>query len=511
MIPKNEFYICQICGIEIPDSYWVYKLVEELENGGPDADPLEMEGDAKDLETQLKWLYDARLLCDPDDEFGQFLPDFQHETLEDDIEDPEFRETPEVRSRSQASDIEVHIGEADEEYKFWKPYPKHLPMTRVGMMYTSTYTTDGRVYAVVHAACLEIARKIFVSSELAHLAVNGYYLPDCNWGQRECPGMEWPGPYASPRANLFYSIGRNPFEIENLTECLLKNLQSCRTQVNFTADFAKVAKNLARMPGEIMNAIFANMGQNLPRLSSRLVAQMFWKEQLKAGSHGLLPWLWDIDAALIDDKDAQPCPEGDDFEWDWELLVRQLSRGVDYGVRPGLPEDTLPEPRWEEDSEKSTWDTICTGYHTDLVHVPAGLHNRRRIWQLLEEMFVGDALPWPRVTPFWETSYVHPPEKNFIPLWWNKSGEILSSPIWLPSINFASWDAPSGWYGGLTTFRRRLGGDIYVFRNKSNLQYWQINIDEKSRGKPTTGDAAKIRPATVEEIYAVLRPLGYPV
>lgn len=296
-----------------------------------------------------------------------------------------------------------------------------------------------------------------------------------------------------------------PLNIKDLTGCLLRNLQPCRSRVSFTAESSKLAEGLARMPTEIIEALFSHMGRDLPRTSSRVVAQKFWKEQLKSAcrGRGLLPWLWDIDVTLVDAKDAEPCPGGTDFEWDWELLVRHLTRGVDYGVRPGLPEDIYPNPT-EADP---TWKTACTGYHTDLVHVPAGLHNRRRIWQLLEEMFVGDALPWP--TKRHRSQYSV--RKECVPLCWDKSGNILSSPIWIPSINFFWSDNPDRYIK--PAFFRKLGGEVYTFRSKSWLQYWQRQSEESVSYEAIAAetDNSGTRPATVEEIYAVLRPLGYPV
>lgn len=61
-----------------------------------------------------------------------------------------------------------------------------------------------------------------------------------------------------------------------------------------------------------------------------------------------LPWLWDLDSRAVDKKRR----EGN---WNWELLVRQLSKLTIY------------EP---------------TG---TTLNLPLGLRNRRRIWRNLEE------------------------------------------------------------------------------------------------------------------------------
>ncbi|KAL4406424.1 hypothetical protein CABS03_12825 [Colletotrichum abscissum] len=75
--------------------------------------------------------------------------------------------------------------------------------------------------------------------------------------------------------------------------------------------------NLSKLPTEILDNILAAMGRDMPPESSHQLPQRLWKDQLKAGSRGLLPWLWDIDPACVDAKDSELCPGGESFEWDW--------------------------------------------------------------------------------------------------------------------------------------------------------------------------------------------------
>ena len=75
-----------------------------------------------------------------------------------------------------------------------------------------------------------------------------------------------------------------------------------------------------------------------------------WRQALSAG---YLPWLWDLEAAAVSDKEAS---KPHDQEWNWELLVRQLAQV------------NLHEPK------------------AVLVDVPMGLRNRRRIWRIVEDM-----------------------------------------------------------------------------------------------------------------------------
>ncbi|KAH9228664.1 hypothetical protein K456DRAFT_803206 [Colletotrichum gloeosporioides 23] len=300
------------------------------------------------------------------------------------------------------------------------------------------------------------------------------------------------------RASIFYEGKRFP--------CIGSESDGNKGSHELSPEEPATFSNLSRLPSEVMSAIFDELvARDMPRISSRLVSQKLWKDQLKAGSRGLLPWLWDVEPALIEAKDAESCPGGSEFEWDWELLIRQLSRGVDYGLCTGLPNSSrLMDHFSVENSLKDdvVFNAACTGYSTDMAYVPAGLHNRRRVWQLLEEMFVGDALPseMTQKGDYYERRRV-PVVKDCVPLWWNKSGDqILSEPIWIPSIN------------NIDAFKRRLGGDVYILEGYAGLQYWQkpslIAQHETSGDETETQD---VHGASVEEIYSVLRPLGYPV
>ncbi|KAF6807713.1 hypothetical protein CSOJ01_07993 [Colletotrichum sojae] len=506
--------ICQICGLVVEDigAHWL------LANFDDDAHPEGVEEDEEALEARLKWFSDLRLLCDPDDEFGHLLPDFAYEEMSDESVRQNDPNIPPPRPRSQASDIEIHSATHWQGPNFRLQGPETGCPRYVTMFWGHDETDDERVYVVTHAACLEIALKVFASSSgIAHvrdvrglftalrwrqgmarksvntyqtntaarpkvnytLADHNYYMPGCNWAFEECPGMERPGPYDSARANLFHTLARHPLEIEDLTSCLLRNLQPCRSQVIFSAGSAKMAEGLARMPPEILDLIFFEMGRDLPRTSTRLISQKHWKDQLKAGSQGLLAWPWDIDADLVDQKDAERCPEG--FEWDWELLVRQLTRGVDYGIRHGKDSEQDGNPDDQDEEHRWIRNTVGTGYHTDLAHVPAGLHNRRRIWQLVEEMFVGDAVPEPELVCLMDGGprrYRCDLKEQRVLLWWDKSGALLPLPIWIPCINVFWPASQDGWHVG-------------------PRECWHA-------GKELQG-------ATVEEVYAVLRILGYPV
>lgn len=81
----------------------------------------------------------------------------------------------------------------------------------------------------------------------------------------------------------------------------------------------------------------------------------FWMHALMTGK--AIPWLWDMnqDMCMVKHHFRKPGESKDD-DWDWELLVRQLSQAnvFDYG-----------QPMSE---------------------APKGLRNRRRIWKCCREL-----------------------------------------------------------------------------------------------------------------------------
>uniref|UniRef100_A0A8H7TP81 Uncharacterized protein n=1 Tax=Bionectria ochroleuca TaxID=29856 RepID=A0A8H7TP81_BIOOC len=204
------------------------------------------------------------------------------------------------------------------------------------------------------------------------------------------PAHAWPGPYATPQENLPDLFGTNPLQIKNLTNSLLLNLKPvrCRERTSFETRFFG-------LPLELRSAIIDSLPcRDLPRVTTGLLPQSFWLNLLQPDA---LPWLWELSPEVFLQKAEEACPGGRDFEWNWELLFRQLTRGVDFGVLPDVPNGTplssgfRPDERTGACGPETLWGT--TGYYDDLEYVPPGLFNRRRIWQLVEEMFVGDMLP----------------------------------------------------------------------------------------------------------------------
>ncbi|KAF4968099.1 hypothetical protein FSARC_4460 [Fusarium sarcochroum] len=124
-------------------------------------------------------------------------------------------------------------------------------------------------------------------------------------------------------------------------------------------------ERLDSLPQELKDKIISHLGCGLvTEVSNHLLPQSYWKQLLVQ-----IPFLWDLDADKV-----QQFPDIPGKEWDWERLVRQLMTG---------PTDSTIV------SQEKSWDGARTkvwSYKRAGLDVPLGLTNRRRIWQILDDM-----------------------------------------------------------------------------------------------------------------------------
>ena len=162
----------------------------------------------------------------------------------------------------------------------------------------------------------------------------------------------------------------DPLNVPELTSQLLHNLRPMdgRRPSEVEKAFQTRFRNL---PPELREKVVSFMlgPDGLPGACTRLLRPSVWRDILLEPK--LLPFLWDVDADLVRAYDAERRSLG--IVPDWEELVRKLSLGVGFG-------------------KGGFWDQYVDHGGGWTLDVADGLRNRRRIWQLAEEMYVGDQL-----------------------------------------------------------------------------------------------------------------------
>lgn len=162
-------------------------------------------------------------------------------------------------------------------------------------------------------------------------------------------------------ANIYQWSG-DPIHIPKLTACLLDNLQS-RPKTS-SSQKSPLQDHLEDLPQELFDLIkeFAQHGP-MSIQSTGILPQSFWKEAFLR-----IPFLWDIDVDEVEQfPDSPPNP---DKEWDWEQLVRRLMARPIQADPPTLG-NLVP---------------VVWNYAKGGLELPQGLANRRRIWQIVDDM-----------------------------------------------------------------------------------------------------------------------------
>ncbi|KAK7420415.1 hypothetical protein QQX98_002838 [Neonectria punicea] len=167
---------------------------------------------------------------------------------------------------------------------------------------------------------------------------SGYLIPSYN-----------PGSYH----NWWYD---DPFHIPDFTTRLLSNLQHAKPS---TPTPQKFQAGMDSLPQELRDKITSLLLVGAIGLDcTYLLSQSCWRRLCLR-----IPFLWDLDENIISGfKDEE------DKQWDWERLFRQVMARIKPPTQP-------------EEGDTRAWT-----YHEVGLDVPPGFINRRRIWQLLEDM-----------------------------------------------------------------------------------------------------------------------------
>ncbi|UZP40420.1 hypothetical protein NXS19_008236 [Fusarium pseudograminearum] len=176
-------------------------------------------------------------------------------------------------------------------------------------------------------------------------SLDGYYVP------RSCllrTGDEWEGWW-----------DEDPLDIRDMTADLMSHLERLKPTPN-----SMFNNFLQLLPNELLNHVCSYLqDEELSLDCTYLMPQYMW-----AGMFFRIAFLWDLDAKVVHQKTGSS--KVDLEKWNWEKLTRQVMSRAESSlhVKPGA-------------DEESAWDYAKVG-----LHVPGGFTNRRRIWQVLEEM-----------------------------------------------------------------------------------------------------------------------------
>ncbi|KAI2616780.1 hypothetical protein GGR54DRAFT_221410 [Hypoxylon sp. NC1633] len=181
-----------------------------------------------------------------------------------------------------------------------------------------------------------------------------------------------------------------PLLIPDATAVILENLKTLPPPTKPTPQTTAFQRRFMGLPLELRDHVCSFMASRhgMPGLCNGLLPQWVWREMLLTGE--CLPFLPRLDEVAVEDFCSRWGHGHGNQEPNWELLVRLLS-----------------QEGW------SIWDAERSS-----LKVPNGLRNRRRIWQLVEEMYVGDILSMTRVTQVGTGSVL-------VPRYWDHGGELL--------------------------------------------------------------------------------------
>ncbi|SCO76809.1 uncharacterized protein FRV6_01021 [Fusarium oxysporum] len=178
------------------------------------------------------------------------------------------------------------------------------------------------------------------------LGFERYYIPEyCieNWGD------EWGGWW-----------DEDPIEIPDLTARLLSNLEPLD---DISAEISTEVS-----PEQINDYIYSFFQdtQSFPNDNYR-ISQSIWKEIFFQ-----IPFLWDLDILAVYDRTGSNAKNVE--KWNWEKLTRQVMSS---------PHPSPPDAASYR--KEGIW-----SYEEVGLDVPGGFTNRRRIWQILEDMRPND-------------------------------------------------------------------------------------------------------------------------
>ncbi|KAH6987735.1 hypothetical protein BKA56DRAFT_612487 [Ilyonectria sp. MPI-CAGE-AT-0026] len=275
-----------------------------------------------------------------------------------------------------------------------------------------TLPGEAGYYIAIHSACLRIANLVMKRSPQAHIrsladlwstlerrctktgntplptwpgVMDGPFLPSIPEGPPESRPSSGPVKLGTSRYFVHpWALGAREMDSENeeetfgdawwkadpeyipgLTAGLFANIEERGHAQDASSAFME---RFDTCPREIKDHILGFvLCQRMPLECNYVLDQRYWRELFVQ-----IPFLWDLDLAMVNSK---LLPSGEDARagslgLDWEKLTRQVMTPVEVYKQIEPP---LPRP-----------------YSQIGLDIPRGFQNRRRIWQILEEMYPND-------------------------------------------------------------------------------------------------------------------------
>ncbi|KAM0270078.1 hypothetical protein ACHAPA_003592 [Fusarium lateritium] len=255
-------------------------------------------------------------------------------------------------------------------------------------------TATGKMYMGIHAACEDLANRAMKGPSNANISSTSdlwftlerrcaSYLEQRLRERPPPTDMNYvpPIPNNSPGQPLSVGFGHyyvpvycieqwgdewegwwddDPIEIPDLTSTLLSNLErlddnSAQPSTEVSPEQIKdYVKSFSRDPNS-----FLKDDNNIPQ---SVYKELFFQ----------IPFLWDLDVEAVNNKTGSEA--GDSEQWNWKRLTKQV-----------MSSPHSPPPNAASYRDEGVWSYDDVG-----LDVPGGLSNRRRIWQILEDMSPND-------------------------------------------------------------------------------------------------------------------------
>ncbi|KAM6529137.1 hypothetical protein FALCPG4_007286 [Fusarium falciforme] len=269
-----------------------------------------------------------------------------------------------------------------------------------GQSDASAQLATWQLYVGIHPACEELANRVMETSFNARIrSLGDLWMTLERRCARRDPERESPSynflpyiPTSQPGKALSFTTDRyfvpfpcivrfgdewegwwahNPINIPDLTTQLISNLEPisrATTTMLLSNSTQEFKGRLAALPPEILNKLVPWFQIGTMSLDCNyIMPQSLWKQIFFQ-----IPFLWDLDTEQVLNKTCSEPSETE--EWNWEKITRQV-------LSPAQPSDRA----YEGDEKGYLWSHETVG-----LHVPPGFTNRRRIWQILEEMWPND-------------------------------------------------------------------------------------------------------------------------